>query len=67
MYSQCAVYLSHIVLGLHQNRGSITYVSPPIYSRFFKGKTAYAMGKIGMSVLCLGLAEDLKGTDIRVS
>lgn len=39
-------------------RGRIVVVSPPIYSRFFRGKTAYAMGKIGMSVLTKGLAMD---------
>ena len=39
--------------------GRIVVVSPPIYSRFFRGKTAYAMGKIGMSVLTKGLAMDL--------
>lgn len=33
-------------------------ISPPIYSRFFRGKTSYAMGKIGMSVLTKGLATD---------
>ncbi|KAH6610741.1 hypothetical protein Trco_000761 [Trichoderma cornu-damae] len=40
--------------------GRIVVVSPPIYSRFFRGKTAYAMGKIGMSVLTQGLAMDFK-------
>jgi len=40
-------------------RGRIIVVSPPIYSRFFRGKTAYAMGKVGMSVLTKGLAMDL--------
>lgn len=39
-------------------KGRIIVVSPPIYSRFFKGKTAYAMGKVGMSVLTKGLAMD---------
>lgn len=39
-------------------RGRIIVVSPPIYSRFFRGKTAYAMGKVGMSVLTKGLAMD---------
>ncbi|OKL56874.1 hypothetical protein UA08_07764 [Talaromyces atroroseus] len=39
-------------------RGRIVVVSPPIYSRFFRGKTAYAMGKVGMSVLTKGLAMD---------
>jgi NAD(P)-dependent dehydrogenase (short-subunit alcohol dehydrogenase family) len=36
----------------------IVVVSPPIYSRFFRGKTAYAVGKVGMSVLVKGLAMD---------
>jgi NAD(P)-dependent dehydrogenase (short-subunit alcohol dehydrogenase family) len=40
--------------------GRIVVVSPPIYSRFFRGKTAYAMGKVGMSVLTKGLAMDFK-------
>jgi NAD(P)-dependent dehydrogenase (short-subunit alcohol dehydrogenase family) len=38
----------------------IIVVSPPIYSRFFRGKTAYAMGKVGMSVLTKGLAVDFE-------
>ncbi|KAL1611547.1 hypothetical protein SLS59_000266 [Nothophoma quercina] len=41
-----------------QWKGRIIVVSPPIYSRFFRGKTAYAMGKVGMSVLTKGLAID---------
>ena len=36
----------------------VIVVSPPIYSRFFRGKTAYAIGKVGMSVLTKGLAMD---------
>lgn len=40
--------------------GRIVVVSPPIYSRFFRGKTAYAVGKIGMSVLTKGLAVDFE-------
>ncbi|RKL19032.1 hypothetical protein BFJ70_g14116 [Fusarium oxysporum] len=39
-------------------KGRIIVVSPPIYSRFFRGKTAYAMGKVAMSVLTKGLAMD---------
>ncbi|KAL2074842.1 hypothetical protein VTL71DRAFT_8621 [Oculimacula yallundae] len=38
--------------------GRVIVVSPPIYSRFFRGKTAYSMGKVGMSVLTKGLAMD---------
>ncbi|KAF3940581.1 hypothetical protein ABW19_dt0208889 [Dactylella cylindrospora] len=41
-------------------KGRIIVISPPIYSRFFRGKTAYAMGKVGMSVLTKGLAMDWK-------
>jgi NAD(P)-dependent dehydrogenase (short-subunit alcohol dehydrogenase family) len=41
-------------------KARIIVVSPPIYSRFFRGKTAYAMGKVGMSVLTKGLAMDFQ-------
>ncbi|KAK4994492.1 hypothetical protein LTR66_005486 [Elasticomyces elasticus] len=41
-------------------RGRIVIVSPPIYSRFFRGKTAYAMGKVGMSVLTVGLGMEFE-------
>ncbi|KAF2500990.1 putative Hydroxysteroid dehydrogenase-like protein 2 [Lophium mytilinum] len=41
-------------------KGRIIVVSPPIYSRFFRGKTAYAMGKVGMSILTKGLAVDFE-------
>jgi len=45
---------------LKREKGRIVVVSPPIYSRFFRGKTAYAVGKIGMSVLMMGLAMDFE-------
>lgn len=38
--------------------GRILIICPPIYNRFFRGKTAYAMTKVGMSVLVQGLAMD---------
>ncbi|KAJ3067656.1 hypothetical protein HDU98_009135 [Podochytrium sp. JEL0797] len=38
--------------------GRFLVVSPPIYSRFFRGKTAYAMGKVAMTVLTNGLGMD---------
>jgi len=41
-------------------KARIIVVSPPIYSRFFRGKTAYAMGKVGMSVLTKGMAVDFE-------
>jgi NAD(P)-dependent dehydrogenase (short-subunit alcohol dehydrogenase family) len=39
-------------------KARVVVVCPPIYSRFFRGKTAYAVGKVGMSVLVKGLAMD---------
>ncbi|KAJ1569059.1 hypothetical protein HK405_010418 [Cladochytrium tenue] len=50
-----------------QGSGRLLAVSPPIYSRFFRGKTAYAVGKVGMTVLAMGLAMDLDGSNIAVS
>jgi NAD(P)-dependent dehydrogenase (short-subunit alcohol dehydrogenase family) len=41
-------------------KARIIVISPPIYSRFFRGKTAYAMGKIAMSVLTKGMAMDFE-------
>lgn len=35
------------VFGRNGCKGRIVVVSPPIYSRFFRGKTAYAMGMCG--------------------
>ena len=43
----------------HQDSGRFVVVAPPIYSRFFQGKTPYAMTKIAMSVLCVGLSTEL--------
>ncbi|RAL05478.1 short chain dehydrogenase family protein [Aspergillus ibericus CBS 121593] len=40
------------------NRGRVVVVSPPVYSRFWRGKVGYAMGKVAMSVLTKGLAMD---------
>ncbi|KPM34064.1 hypothetical protein AK830_g12508 [Neonectria ditissima] len=55
LYATVEATLPHL-----RPRGRIVVVSPPIYSRFFRGKTAYAMGKIGMSVLTKGLAMDFE-------
>ncbi|KAM0343247.1 hypothetical protein ACHAPU_008697 [Fusarium lateritium] len=55
LYATIQAALPHLA-----STGRIVVVSPPIYSRFFRGKTAYAMGKIGMSVLTKGLAMDFE-------
>ena len=53
LYGCVQACLPHFVANGWQGR--IVVVCPPIYERFFRGKTAYAMGKVGMSVLVKGL------------
>ncbi|RSL54176.1 hypothetical protein CEP54_010031 [Fusarium duplospermum] len=55
LYATIQAALPHL-----PSTGRIVVVSPPIYSRFFRGKTAYAIGKVGMSVLTKGLAMDFE-------
>jgi NAD(P)-dependent dehydrogenase (short-subunit alcohol dehydrogenase family) len=50
-----------------QKSGRILIISPPIYSRFFRGKVGYAMTKVGMTVLVHGLAEELKDTGVAIT
>ncbi|KAI8851185.1 hypothetical protein BC829DRAFT_431409 [Chytridium lagenaria] len=64
LYAAVSAVLPHF---LARGTGRIISISPPIYSRFFRGKTAYAMGKVGMSVLTIGLAMDFEGTGIAIS
>ena len=40
--------------------GRLVIVSPPIYSRFPRGKAAYAMTKFAMTTLMIGLYHDFK-------
>ena len=56
LYAAVQAALPHFARGGWAAR--VVVVSPPIYSRFFRGKTAYAMGKVAMSVLTKGLAMD---------
>lgn len=58
LYATVQAVLPHLKKNPGADGGRIIVVSPPIYSRFFRGKTAYAMGKVGMSVLTKGLAMD---------
>ncbi|AEO69438.1 uncharacterized protein THITE_2119847 [Thermothielavioides terrestris NRRL 8126] len=57
LYGAVQAALPHLK---REGAGRIVVVCPPIYSRFFRGKTAYAMGKVGMSVLVKGLAMDFE-------
>jgi NAD(P)-dependent dehydrogenase (short-subunit alcohol dehydrogenase family) len=43
-----------------RGHGNLIIVSPPIYSRFPRGKTAYAMTKFAMTTLMIGLYHDFK-------
>ncbi|XP_070574517.1 hydroxysteroid dehydrogenase-like protein 2 [Ptychodera flava] len=52
---------------IEQKSGKILLVSPPIYSRFFKGKTPYSVGKVGMTVLVHGLANELQDTGVSIT
>jgi len=49
-----------------QGFGKIVYISPPIYSRFFRGKTPYAMSKIAMTVLMHGVAMEIPNDRVGV-
>ena len=55
-----AVQAALPVFGRNAWKGRVIVVSPPVYSRFFRGKTAYAMGKWGMSALTMGLSVDFE-------
>jgi len=43
-----------------RGKGQLVIVSPPIYSRFPRGKAAYAMTKFAMTTLMIGLFHDFK-------
>jgi NAD(P)-dependent dehydrogenase (short-subunit alcohol dehydrogenase family) len=43
-----------------RSKGRLVVVSPPIYSRFPRGKAAYAMTKFAMTTLMIGLHHDFK-------
>ncbi|KAL1796892.1 hypothetical protein ACET3X_005432 [Alternaria dauci] len=60
LYGVIQACLPHFEQSDGKWKGRIIIVSPPIYSRFFRGKTAYAIGKVGMSVLTKGLAMDFQ-------
>jgi NAD(P)-dependent dehydrogenase (short-subunit alcohol dehydrogenase family) len=60
LYGAVQVALPHLKKRNKPGGGRIIVVSPPIYSRFFRGKTAYAVGKVGMSVLTKGLGMDFE-------
>ena len=49
LYASVQAVLPHF----EDRKGRIVFVSPPIYSRFFRGKAAYAMGMVVLlSLVC---------------
>ena len=60
LYSTIQACLPYFARQKPTHCARVVVVSPPIYSRFFRGKTAYAVGKVGMSVLTKGLAMDFE-------
>ncbi|RUS76433.1 hypothetical protein EGW08_015802 [Elysia chlorotica] len=56
--------LPHMIDNKH---GRLILVAPPVYNRFFKGKTAYAMTKVASTVLVHGVANELNGTGVSIS
>lgn len=49
LYASVQAAIPHF--GKNGWKGRIVVVSPPIYSRFFRGKTAYAMGELSVQNL----------------
>ena len=47
--------------------GHIINMSPPMDLALVPGRIAYALGKLGMTMLSLGLAEELRGDNIAVN
>lgn len=58
LYGTIQSLLPHLPQQHHRCR--LIVVSPPIYSRFIHGKTAYAMSKLSMTILTMGLAKDIQ-------
>jgi len=57
LYSTVQAILPHFYA---RGTGRLVIVSPPIYSRFPRGKAAYAMTKFAMTTLMIGLYHDFK-------
>jgi len=51
---------------LKANRGRIIVMSPPLDLTMLKGKVAYCISKFGMTLLALGLGQELEGTNVAI-
>ena len=52
---------------IKQGRGQIINMSPPLDLEFVPGRIAYAISKLGMTLLTHGLAEEARGLNIAVN
>jgi citronellol/citronellal dehydrogenase len=52
---------------IEQGRGHIVNMAPPLDLSMVPGRIAYAISKLGMTLLTLGLAEEVRGHNIAVN
>ena len=60
-FSMARACLPHM---LKAGYGRIINMSPPIDLKMLKGKVGYSISKFGMTLLAMGLAEEVEGTGI---
>ena len=65
--ARAAYVASQLVLPhmIERGDGCIVQMSPPVDLRMLKGKVGYCMSKFGMSLLAMGLAQEVAETQIR--
>lgn len=65
--ARAAFLCSRAVIPHMTHGGHIVMMSPPIAPRALKGKVAYGLSKVGMSMVAIGLAEELRHRNISVN
>ncbi len=65
--SRASFLCARAVLPHMKDGGHIVMMSPPIAPRALKGKVAYGLSKVGMSLVAIGLAEELRHRSISVN
>jgi citronellol/citronellal dehydrogenase len=65
--ARAAFLCSRAVIPHMKDGGHIVMMSPPIAPRALKGKVAYGLSKLGMSMVAIGLAEELRHRKISVN
>ena len=65
--ARAAFLCSRAVLPHMKSGGHIVMMSPPIHPKKIAGKVAYGLSKVGMSIVAIGLAEELRTKRISVN